>query len=234
MKLFVANLMAVSAFTYKMNSVWHHPLHPGRARPRFGPGWTAIFRPGPGHPGRAKVLGRGPPKVVEFIVLTVKLTFFCMKFTQIHIFLSVKNTLSIEFDRFYSQKVLFFLPRAGPGRDSGNGIWAGLGLRVTRAGPRSDIARAGWAGNSGLDSNTKGNSFRLRRSKFLGQICIYRLFWRFLSILEVFWFFFDFLNFFFLISKIDNFLQLALLESRGVWKLLKIFRWTTLSLTPFR
>ena len=31
-------------------------------------------RPGPGT-GRAEVLGSGPPKVVEFVVLTVKLTF---------------------------------------------------------------------------------------------------------------------------------------------------------------
>ena len=65
----------------------------GWAGPRFGPGW-------------AKVLGWEPPKVVEFVVLTVKLTFLHEIYSN-SLFLLVKNTLPIEFDRFYSQKVLF-------------------------------------------------------------------------------------------------------------------------------
>ena len=104
---------------------------PARARagPRFGP-------------GRAEILGWGVPKAAEFVVLTGKLPFLHEIHWNPPLFL-FKNTLSIEFDRFYSQKVLF-LPRAGqrraeiPAMDSGPGR-AEVRHRPGRAGPEFPI-----------------------------------------------------------------------------------------------
>ena len=98
------------------------------------------FRPGPARAwagpriglGRSDVLGWGPPKVVELVVLTVKLTFLHEIYSN-SLFYWLKTPFPFNLIVFTAKKYCFY---HGPGRVQGS---PGPG----RAGTRSDIARAG-------------------------------------------------------------------------------------------